>query len=66
MQEKRYVYIIQCSDNAYFIDVTGDLINEFRKYNQQQYEFTKFRLPVEMKYMKYSRLYRRHCKDKYN
>lgn len=50
MQEHYFVYILKCSDGAYYIGLAKDLLNDFQLHNEGFFEFTNIRTPVEMMY----------------
>jgi len=50
MQEQYFVYILKCSDDAYYIGLAKDLLHDFKLHNEGCFEFTNIRTPVEMVY----------------
>lgn len=48
---KWYVYIIECRDGKLYTGITNNLDNRIKQHNRRHgCRFTKFRIPVELKY----------------
>ena len=48
---KGYIYILQCSDNSYYVGSTNNLTKRIEEHNHGEgAEYTKHRLPVKLVY----------------
>lgn len=47
-----YTYILQCSDDSYYVGSTNDLDRRLRQHNESKYgaHYTKIRRPVHLVY----------------
>ncbi len=51
LEEKWFVYILQCSDNSLYTGITNNLEKRIETHNKRKgAKYTKYRLPVVLKY----------------